>query len=162
MTRPRLAKKVLLSGAVALVLACTMGQSCVIIPIGPQPVTVEMTNLTGNQVQALLWSDPGILSVPDDIMLTPPYNLGPPLNPATATTPAETVTITISCADAGTLVADGNLILVPTGSIPSANILLLQEGRDFLCGDTVSFFYEVTTEGEFFTSVDVNGVYLAP
>jgi hypothetical protein len=91
-------------------------------------------------------------------MLTPPYSLGPPLNPGTADTLPETVTVSIECRDAGTLVVDGNLILIPTGSEQSANILLLQEGRDFLCGDTVSFYYEIDANDAFFTSVDVNGV----
>ncbi len=157
--------RVVLLVAGSLVLMGTMGSSCTIIPLFPvasDDVTVELTNLTGNQVQAFLWSDPGTLSDPTDLMLTPPYNLGAPSNPGTEDTLPETVTVTLTCEEAGTLVVDGNLSLIPAGAVASANILLLQEGRDVFCGDIGSFYYEVDNEDVFFTSVDVNDVYLAP
>ena len=41
------------------------------------------------------------------------------------------------------------------------NLLLLNEGMHFFCGDLVSFYYEVDTAG-FFISADVNDVTIAP
>lgn len=127
------------------------------IPLPPPPVTVELTNSTSNLVDAFFWSDPGTLFDPDLVAIPANFvDIGPPLEPL------ETVTVTLECADAGTFLADGDLLLVPSGVLPSENLLLLNEGEHFLCGDIVSFYYEVDGLGGFFISVDVNDVYLAP
>jgi len=123
----------------------------------PPPVTVELVNATSNSVDAFLWSDPGTLF--DPAFVTIPANfidVGPPL------LPGEVVTVTLDCADAGTLLADADMLLVPTGVLPSMNLILLNEGTHFLCGDLVSFYYEVDGLGGFFISADVNDINIAP
>lgn len=160
---------VLISGAV---LAGATGQGCPGFgggdgseldgggaPVTFEPVTVELINtLPANEVQPFFYSDPGTLDFAEDVMI--PANLvdiGPPL------APLEGVSLTLACEDAGTFVMDADMYLAPTGQpAASSNILLLQEGVEFFCGDIVSFYYEVDAGGVFFTSVDVNDVYLAP
>ncbi|MBI4579542.1 MAG: hypothetical protein HY718_07570 [Planctomycetes bacterium] len=142
------------------VLAGSMGQGCSFGLPDPgfgDPVTVELINVTSNPVDAFLWSDPGTQFFPEDVLRPENFvDVGEPL------APRDIVTVVLDCRDAGTLLADGDLLLVPEGAQPSANILLLREGEHFFCGDLVSFYYEVDGAGGFFTSVDVNGVYLAP
>jgi hypothetical protein len=121
------------------------------------PVTVELVNATSNPVDAFFWSDPG--TVDDPALVAIPANfidVGEPL------APGEVVTLTLDCADAGTFLADADLLLVPDGAMPSANLLLLNEGFHFYCGDIVSFYYEVDGAGGFFISADVNDVNIAP
>lgn len=125
--------------------------------VAPAPVTVELVNATSNFVDPYFWSDPGTLFNPDDVSIPANFvDVGPSLEPG------EVVTITLDCADAGTFLADGDLLLVPDGALASENLLLLNEGDHFFCGDIVSFYYEVDDVGGFFISVDVNDVYLAP
>ncbi|HOA74744.1 MAG TPA: hypothetical protein PL151_08825 [Phycisphaerae bacterium] len=126
-------------------------------PVVPAPVTVELVNATSNLVDAFFWSDPGTLS--DPALVAVPVNfvdVGEPL------APGEVVTLTLDCADAGTFLVDGDLLLVPAGTLPSANLILLNEGFHFYCGDIVSFYYEVDGAGGFFISADVNDVTIAP
>jgi hypothetical protein len=162
MNRRRLMKRIVLTLIGGMVLAGTMGQGCLFPAPEPDPVTVELTNLTSNEVQPYLWADSAIIDDPKVIMSTPVIDIGLPLAPGTPDFPAERATATFACADAGTIVVDGDLLLVPDGSLASENILLLQEGRDFNCGDVLSFYYNVDPEGKFFTSVYLNGEYLAP
>lgn len=141
-----------------LVLAGAMGQGCPSFGLfGPAPVTVELVNVTSNPVDPLLWADPDLLFAPEDVAIDINFvAIGDPL------AAGEVVTVTLDCVDAGTLLADGDLILGPGGATPSTNLLLLREGEHFICGDTVSFYYEIDQGGAFFVSVDVNDVYLAP
>ena len=63
-----------------LVLMGVMGQGCPpFTPVTP-PVTIELTNLTGNPVDAFLWADPELFFAPEDVSI--PINfvdIGPPL-----------------------------------------------------------------------------------
>lgn len=124
----------------------------------PAPVTVELVNTTSNFVDAFFWSDPGTLGVPELVAIPDNFiDVGEPL------APGEVVTLTLDCVDAGTFLIDGDLLLEPTGNpLPSENLLLLNEGLHFLCGDLVSFYYEVDGAGGFFISADVNDVNIAP
>ena len=160
MSRPRPTKSVLVFVIGAVVLAGTMGQGCpgFGLPSAP-PVIVELTNNTSQLVDPFLWADPATIDDPAILMATPPIPLGLPLNPPP---PPDVITVTFDCADAGTLVADGDLLLVPSGALASSNILLMQEGFDYFCGDIVTFIYEVDDLGDFFTTVYVNDQYLAP
>ena len=161
MNRRRLVRRAALVLVGGIVLVGTMGQGCVITFPATKTVDVELTDLTTTQVQAYIWSDPGTIDDPTQLMTTPPIDIGPPLNPGTSAVPAEVARLTFDCGDAGTLVADGDLLL-PTGSVPSSNILVVQQGRDFECGDTISFRYNTDGAGGFFTSVYVNDVLVAP
>jgi hypothetical protein len=124
---------------------------------GPEPVVVELINFTGNEVDAFFWSDPGTLY--DPLLVAIPDNfvdVGPPL------LPGDVVTVTLECADAGTFLVDGDMLLSPFDVLPSGNLLLLNEGEHFFCGDIVSFYYEIDGAGGFFISADVNDVNIAP
>lgn len=123
----------------------------------PPPVTVELVNDTSNFVDAFFWSDPGTVFDPDAVAIPANFiDVGPPL------APGELVTITLECVDAGTFLADADLLLEPAGALPSENLVLLNEGTHFLCGDIVSFYYEVDGAGIFFISADVNDFTIAP
>ncbi len=119
-----------------------------------RPVTVELRNTTSNDVDAFLWADPDLLSDPVDVAI--PANLidvGEPL------IPDETATVILDCIDAGTLLADGDLLLEPAGDpLASENLVLVRDGEHYVCGDIVSFYYEVDGGGGFFITVDVNDV----
>jgi hypothetical protein len=122
----------------------------------PGPVTVELVNLTSNPVDALLWADPDLWFAAEDVSIPQNFiDIGPPL------VPGDVVTVTLDCLDAGTLLADGDLLVVG-GAITSANLILLREGEHFLCGDIVSFYYEIDGVGGFFISADVNDINIAP
>ncbi len=148
---------VLLAGGT--VLAGVMGQGCFGPPPGPggQPVTIELTNITADPVDAFLWADPGTLFTPEDVAIDANFiDVGEPL------VPGEVVTVTLDCVDAGTLLVDGDVVVLPA-PVPSSNLLLLREGEHFFCGDIVSFFYEIDpATGTFFISADVNDVNIAP
>jgi hypothetical protein len=123
----------------------------------PLPVTVELVNSTSNFVDAFFWSDPGTLFIPEEVAISENFvDVGPAL------APGDVVTITLECVDAGTFLADADLLLEPVGVLASENLLLLNEGTHFLCGDIVSFYYEVDLDGVFFISADVNDVTIAP
>jgi hypothetical protein len=161
-------KRVLAIGMAALVLGGTMGGGCdIVIPVDDDdedviivpppvvlpPVTVELVNATSNPVTPFLWADPATLFFPEEVMIPENFiDIGPPLNAG------DVATITLTCADAGTLLTDADLLLAPSGTLPSENLLLLNEGTHYLCGDVVSFYFEVDGAGGFFTTVDVNGV----
>lgn len=140
-----------------IVLVGVMGQGCP--PPGPSdaPVTIELINLTGNPVDPFLWADPNLLFTPEEVAIPANFvDVGPPL------AVGELVTVTLDCFDAGTLLADGDLLLPDGGAIPSSNLILLREGEHFFCGDIVSFYYEIDGVGGFFISADVNDVNIAP
>ncbi len=139
-----------------LVLAGTMGQGCLGGPFGDPPVTVELINTSGVEVDSFLWADPNLLSNPDDVAIPP--NL---VDVGGALLPEDLVTITLDCTIAGTLLADADF-LPPGVTIPSPNLILLREGEHFLCGDVISFYYEPDTGDGFFISADVNDVTIAP
>lgn len=149
-------KRALLVATGGLVLAGIMAQGCPgPTPIG-DPVTIELINITANPVDAFLWADPGTLFLPEEVAIPPNFvDIGEPL------ASGEVVTITLDCIDAGTLLADGDLLVGPT-AVPSTNLILLNEGDHFFCGDIVSFYYEIAEGGEFFISADVNDVNIAP
>jgi hypothetical protein len=147
----------LLVAAGGLVLAGLMGQGCPSPVPGPDnsgpPVTVELIDLTSNPVDPFLWADPGTLFTPEEVMIPANFiDVGDPLNSG------DIVTVTLDCIDAGTLLTDADLLLAPSGTLPSANLILVREGEHYSCGDTVSFYFEVDASGNFFTTVDVNGV----
>ncbi|MCL2330349.1 MAG: hypothetical protein FWC56_03505 [Phycisphaerae bacterium] len=162
---PRLVKNVLLVVVTGALLAGTMGQGCAIIPPPPPPppapVTVELTNNTSMYVQPRVWTDPDWIDDYRVFMGRDPINVGAPLAPPP---PNDVISMTFACADLGTLVVDGDLFLVPSGILKSSNILLLQEGegKEYLCGDTISISYILDQQGNLWTTAFVNGVYLAP
>lgn len=125
--------------------------------VAGDPVTVELVNVTADAVDAFLWADPGTVYVPEDVMR--PENF---VDPGGLLLPGDIVTVTLECRDAGTFLADGDLVLPSGDAILSDNLILLLEGQDFLCGDLVSFYYEVDAAGVFFISADVNDVTIAP
>jgi hypothetical protein len=157
MTRKGWIKRIAFALVGGFVLAGVMGQGCP--PFGPPvspPVTIELVNLTSNPVDAFLWADPDLWFTPEDVSIPQNFiDIGPPL------VPGDVVTVTLDCFDAGTLLADGDLLL-GVGAIESANLILLREGEHFFCGDIVSFYYEIDAGGLFFISADVNDVNIAP
>lgn len=95
-----------------IVLVGVMGQGCP--PPGPSdaPVTIELINLTGNPVDPFLWADPNLLFTPEEVAIPANFvDVGPPL------AVGELVTVTLDCFDAGTLLADGDLLLPDGGAI---------------------------------------------
>lgn len=117
------------------------------------PVAVELTDTTSNDVAPYLWADPGTLFTAEEVAIAAnAIDIGDPL------APNERATVILECADAGTLLADGDLLTEPDGTpLASDNLVLIREGEHYLCGDTVSFYYEVDGVGGFFITLDING-----
>jgi len=130
-----------------VVLAGAMGAQCSIAFLPPpapviRTVDVQLVNNTPDPVDPGLFVD-GVLHVFD-----------PPL------APGESVALTVDCFADTTLQTDA-LLLGAAGDFASQTIPLLVEGRDFFCGDAVTFTFVKDAAG-FFTQADVNGILVAP
>ncbi|GMV95661.1 MAG: hypothetical protein AMXMBFR83_00330 [Phycisphaerae bacterium] len=69
-------------------------------------------------------------------------------------------TLDVDCRRGDLLGADGFLYLSPDEGVYSDNVLELEEGFEYECGDVVTFFYTVDDEGVFFLEAAVNDVLL--
>lgn len=139
----------------ALLLLCgtgvvsVMGAQCTVsgLPV-PEPifvvgtVDVELINNSPEYVAPGLFVD-GVAYVVD-----------PPLSPG------ESIVVTVDCF-AGTPIEIDAAQVFADGTVLSDNVPLLVEGIDYLCGDTVSFFFVEDAQG-FFTQVAVNGALFSP
>jgi len=131
------------------VLAGAMGAQCSITLLPPPvevpvaaTVDVVLVNNTPDPVDPGLFVD-GVLHVFD-----------PPL------APGESVALTVDCF-ADTTLQTAAFLLDAAGDFESQTAPLLVEGRDFFCGDAVTFTFVKDAAG-FFTQADVNGVLVAP
>lgn len=123
-----------------------------------EPVVIELINAADHPVDPRLYVSPyedddidGILDPANFIDIGEPIAVGEP--------PVE---ITFqSCAEAGAMVTDfAQLLISETQFIESDNAPIIRRGIDFDCGDTVTFIFIDAGEGEFYTRVEVNGVFL--
>ncbi len=143
-TRASRAAIVLISGMTFLSL---MGSRCGAPIFGGGPpvvvdtVFVELVNTTEFPVNPNLIID-GVLQVVD-----------PPL------APGDILPLEVDCF-AGTVLETQADFLTGLGAVPSDNDPFVEEGFEFLCGDTVSFLFAEDELG-FFTAVEVNGVAIA-
>ena len=152
--------KRLLRGMIGgLVLAAVMGPSCadIVINLPDRPVRIELINTTDYYVDPGLYIHPDAEVYDDDRLITDQtwIDIGDPL------APLEMWTYDFLCSEAGTVVSDFAWLFIDDEEyVSSENGPLVTYGRDFQCGDTISFIFVDTIEGFFYTEVEINGVLL--
>ncbi len=153
--------KRLLRGMIGgLIMAAVMGPSCadfdIVLP-GAKPVRVELINTTDYEVDPGLYIHPDAEVYDSARLITDEtwINIGDPL------APLEMWTYDFDCSETGTMITDfAWLFLTDEEYVVSENSPLVTIGRDFKCGDTVSFIFVDTVEGGFYTEVWVNDVLI--
>lgn len=156
----RFAGRVFLMILGGLVMTGAMGSRCSIpfpLPIPPDPmVTVELVNTTAYPIDPFLYVHPDE-NIPFALLIDE-FNLlilDPLLQPG------EVVTLGYECEDIGAAVPDRPVMFVGPDAFEADNSPVVRWGRDFLCGDIISFiFIDDIDTGEFFTRVEINDEFL--
>lgn len=142
-----------------------MGGDCnVKLPPLPSPpgelplVTVELFNTTDFFVDPFLYAHPdenvpfSVLTRDENLIFLDPPELEP----------GEIVELDFRCEDIGAVITDRALLFEGDVAFESTNSPLLRWGRDYLCGDLISFIYiDDLDTGEFFVQAEVNGRIVA-
>lgn len=156
--------RVAVVGLAAAIAAGVLGGNCTGLTIDiPLPgggsiqfntVTVELVNTTAYAVEPRLFVDPEDDSFFVDadenrVLVSPPVE------------PGQTVTLTLACADAGAIQTDHAILILPFDEdVESDNDPTARRHEDFNCGGIVSFIFIDEVGGDFYTRLEVNGVFV--
>jgi len=143
-----------LGGAFAL--AGSLGSGCDFTLPEPTTIQVELWNDTEYPVDPFLYVEESIVNLASQVIKDENfYDIGDSI------LPGETVTLTIPCEDAGTMLTDrAELLLSADSAIQSATSPMIRQNTHFECGDTVTFVFFVNASDVFRTAVAVNDVYV--
>lgn len=114
---------------------------------------IELVNTTAYPVEPRLFVDPD-----DDAFIVDEeenrIRIVPPVNPG------EVFAMRLPCADTGSIQTDHAVLITALDLVESDNDPTVRKYTDFECGDTVSFIFIDEIGGDFFTRVEVNGVFV--